>query len=66
MREHRQLTINSLSDQEHKLKQDERNQKDLLLQKKKELDSENEKRASRNRLIEVEVQQKEAEAENAL
>jgi hypothetical protein len=30
------------------------------------LDQENEKRAARNRLIEVELQQKEAEIENAL
>jgi len=33
---------------------------------RKKLDQENEKRAARNRLIEVEVQNKEAEIENAL
>jgi len=32
----------------------------------KELEQENEKRAARNRLIEVEIQQKEAEIENAI
>ena len=32
----------------------------------KELEQENEKRAARNRLIEVETQQKEAEIENAM
>lgn len=66
LREHRHQVIQTCAKQESGLKGDEREAKEQISQLRKQLDQENERRAARNRLIEIEVANKEAEVENAV
>lgn len=66
LREHRHHVVENCAKQETELKHEEREAKEQISRLRKQLDQENERRAARNRLIEIEVANKEAEVENAL
>lgn len=65
LREQRQSVINTFALEEQKQKAKDREAKENLMLSRKKLESENERRGATNRLIEVEINTKESEIDNA-
>lgn len=65
LREQRQQTVSNHMQDEQRLRMEERMAKENMSIAKKRLEQENEKRAAQNRMIEVEVTNKEGEVQNA-